>query len=123
VPAAALPELANADQALGAAKARGRPARASRALVRGIRPSSQPTFYFKHILLPHAPWSYLPPGRSFPGGPTQRRYSWNLLHFNRWLVNQSYQRHLLQVGFTDGCSARCSTGSARPACTTARWWS
>jgi len=23
------------------------------------------------------------------------------LHFNRWLVNQSYQRHLLQVGFTD----------------------
>jgi hypothetical protein len=55
----------------------GRPERLARWL-RGIRPSSQPTFYFKHILLPHAPWRYLPSGRSFPSGPTQRRCSWNL---------------------------------------------
>jgi hypothetical protein len=69
--------------------------------VRSIRRGSKPTFYFKHALLPHAPWRYLPSGRQFRDGKTQRLYSWNLLHFTRWLVDQSYQRHLLQVGYTD----------------------
>jgi hypothetical protein len=69
--------------------------------VRGIRRSSKPTFHFDHALLPHAPWRYLPSGHSFADGRTQKRYSWNLQHFSRWLVNQSYQRHLLQVGYTD----------------------
>jgi Sulfatase len=32
---------------------------------------------------------------------SQRGLSWNVQHFNRWLVDQEYQRHLLQVGFTD----------------------
>jgi len=80
--------------------ATGRPQRFDR-WVRSIGRSARPTFYYKHALLPHAPWRYLPSGRQFRDGRTQKRYSWNLLHYTRWLVNQSYQRHLLQVGFTD----------------------
>jgi hypothetical protein len=80
--------------------ASGRPQRFNR-WVRSIRASSRPTFFFKHVLLPHAPWRYLPSGHQFPDGATQRRYSWNLVHYTRWLVDQTYQRHLLQVGFTD----------------------
>jgi len=57
--------------------ATGRPERVGRWL-RGVRRSSRPTFYFKHVLLPHAPWRYLPSGRRFSDGPSQRRYSWNL---------------------------------------------
>ena len=80
--------------------ATGRPERFDRWLRRISRPS-RPTFFYKHLLLPHAPWRYLPDGRQFPDGPTRKRYSWNLLHYTRWLVNQNYQRHLLQVAFTD----------------------
>jgi hypothetical protein len=78
----------------------GRPERLQRWL-RSVRPRSRPTFHFKHILFPHAPWQYLPSGRHYVDGPTQGRFSWHFQHFNRWLVNQYYQRHLLQVGFTD----------------------
>ncbi len=78
----------------------GRPERFDR-WVASIRRPSKPTFYFKHLLLPHSPWKYLPSGHSFPGGRTGKAYAWNLEHFNRWLVDQSYQRHLLQVGFAD----------------------
>jgi hypothetical protein len=80
--------------------ASGRPERFARWL-RSVRPAARPTFYFKHVLLPHGPWRYLPSGRQFGGGATERSFSWKLQHFNRWLVDQAYQRHLLQVGFTD----------------------
>jgi hypothetical protein len=78
----------------------GRPERFNRWL-RSVRPQSRPTFYFKHVLFPHAPWRYLPSGREYEDPPTQRKFSWRLQHFNRWLVNQYYQRHLLQVSETD----------------------
>jgi hypothetical protein len=63
--------------------------------------SRAPALYFKHLLLPHAPWTYLPSGRRYLKGPSERVLSWDLWHYNRWLVNQVYQRHLLQVEFTD----------------------
>jgi hypothetical protein len=66
-----------------------------------VRPRSRPTFYYKHVLLPHGPWRYLPSGRHFDDTRTQKSLSWHLQHFTRWLVDQTYQRHLLQVGFTD----------------------
>src|SRR3954447_8328229 len=69
--------------------------------VRSVRAQRRPTFYFKHVLLPHAPWRYLPSGRQYTDGPTAKRFSWNFLHFNRWLVNQRYQQHLLQTAYTD----------------------
>ncbi|MFN2615805.1 MAG: sulfatase-like hydrolase/transferase [Thermoleophilaceae bacterium] len=79
--------------------ANGRAQRLSRWL-RSLRPASHPTFYFKHVLLPHGPWSYTPSGHRYREG-AQSRFPWGVRHFTRWLVNQSYQRHLLQVGFTD----------------------
>lgn len=59
--------------------------------------------HFAHLLLPHAPWRLLPSGRSYyfseltegllyPGG------MWTV---NSSLVDQAYQRHLLQLGYTD----------------------
>ena len=78
----------------------GRPERFERWL-RSVRRASRPTFHFKHLLLPHAPWTYLPSGRRYRKGDSERGFSWDLWHYNRWLVNQDYQRHLLQVEFTD----------------------
>jgi hypothetical protein len=78
----------------------GRPERFLR-WMHSVRPASRPTLYFKHVLLPHAPWTYLPSGRRYPKGASERALSWDLWHYNRWLVNQDYQRHLLQVEFTD----------------------
>lgn len=78
--------------------------------VESIQPSSQPTLHFLHILLPHAPWEYLPSGKKNTlepaiiwgavgnndkgADPTQ----WT---DNKWAVIQAYQRHLLQVGLVD----------------------
>ena len=36
--------------------------------LRSIRPSSQPSLNFKHTLLPHVPWQYLPDGRAYSAG-------------------------------------------------------
>jgi Sulfatase len=78
----------------------GRPERLA-AWLRGVRPSRRPTFYFKHVLLPHGPWVYLPDGERYAGGASERRLSWDDWHFTRWLVDQDYQRHLLQLQYTD----------------------
>ena len=80
--------------------ASGRPERFDRWL-RSLRSSARPTLYFKQVFFPHGPWRYLPSGRQLVEGSTQRRFSWEFQHTNRWLVNQRYQQHLLQVGFTD----------------------
>ena len=45
--------------------ARGRQGRLER-WIRSIRPSSQPAFYFKHVLLPHIPWVFVPSGQALP---------------------------------------------------------
>jgi hypothetical protein len=61
------------------------------------------TLYFKHVLLPHVPWQYLPSGQMYrthaqeyiPGinqGPS---------FGDRWLLQQGYQRHLMPVAFVD----------------------
>jgi sulfatase-like protein len=67
-----------------------------------IRNEPRPALNFKHALLPHVPWQYLPDGRQYrrtardpiPGlsseaykDPTQ--------------IESLYQRHLLQAGFAD----------------------
>jgi hypothetical protein len=66
------------------------------------------SLHFAHLLLPHAPWRLLPSGRSYyfsefaegleyPGGRWTR---------DAWLVEQAYQRHLLQLEFTDAVVGR-----------------
>jgi hypothetical protein len=79
-----------------------RPAR-FRAYVRSIRPRPGPTLYFKHTLLPHVPWEFLPSGHQYRRHVSEVIPGLNSdLGFNDpFLVRQSYQRHLLQTGLAD----------------------
>jgi hypothetical protein len=67
-----------------------------------IRPTSRPALYFKHLLLPHLPWQYLPDGRAYPPPSGDIRGADGEQSFrDPWLMQQSYQRHLLQARYTD----------------------
>lgn len=82
-----------------------------RNFVESIREDGPPTLYFLHSMLPHASWIYLPSGKLYtlserPGvagvvGPNNQGLDVNQWLDDRWLVIQSYQRHLLQVMFLD----------------------
>ena len=60
----------------------------------------QPTLYFLHLLLPHAPWRYLPDGRVYNAGslpaPLITRGVWPTT-----LQRLNHKRHLLQLAYTD----------------------
>jgi Sulfatase len=69
--------------------------------VKAISVTERPTLSFLHILLPHAPYHYLPSGQSYStdGGLTGSTVEkWGN---DEWAVTQSYQRYLLQVGCVD----------------------
>ncbi|MGH8945166.1 MAG: sulfatase-like hydrolase/transferase [Acidimicrobiia bacterium] len=69
-------------------------------------PADRPTFHFGHLLLPHIPWTYLPSGQSYPAespAPGSTPTGWGP---DEWLVMQAYQRHLLQVQYTDAIVGR-----------------
>ena len=80
----------------------GRPERFER-LVQTIERRPLKTFYFKHSLLPHVPFQYMPSGRRYNSRPHEpipglvSEPSWG----NDFLVAQAYQRHLLQMEFAD----------------------
>ena len=63
--------------------------------------SRGPSFYFKHVLLPHVPLRYLPSGQHYSGRAHEVVPGVTRAFHDRWLVKQIYQRHLLQLGFTD----------------------
>jgi hypothetical protein len=71
--------------------------------VASIDSSRAPTLYFKHLLLPHVPWEYLPDGRRYSTDPHGNVHGASDEHSfsDRWLLEQGYQRHLLQAGYTD----------------------
>jgi hypothetical protein len=79
--------------------AQGRPQRFAKWVSR-IHASSKPTLYFKHVLLPHAPWRYLPSGQSYVSGGDPVP-GWGHAFSSRWVSDQKYQRHLLQLGYVD----------------------
>lgn len=58
--------------------------------------------YFHHIELPHVPYIYLPSGKRYRADENQNLGligdKWDK---NEWLIKQYYQKHLLQVVFTD----------------------
>ena len=57
------------------------------------------SLHFLHLLLPHAPWRYLPSGRRLPSPPNEAEYgAWP---DDTWRVHQSLQRHLLQLEYID----------------------
>jgi hypothetical protein len=75
-----------------------------RAWVRSIRSTRQPVLYYKHTLFPHIPWIFLPTGQRYAHtvlGPISGLNSSEISVFDRTLVNQSWQRHLLQAGAAD----------------------
>jgi hypothetical protein len=78
--------------------ATGRPQRFARWL-RSVRATRGPTLFFKHVLLPHGPWRYLPSGRQYTG--REPIPGWGHAFFVPWISTQKYQRHLLQVGYSD----------------------
>jgi Sulfatase len=63
----------------------------------------RPTFYMKHVLLPHAPYLFLPSGGRTRDGardPIPGMNSPRGFH-DRFLTHHNYQRYLLQLGFVD----------------------
>src|SRR3954451_1260450 len=80
----------------------GRPARYEQWL-RTIDGKVDRTLYFKHVLLPHVPWQYLPTGQMYrkhaqeyiPGINQAPSFG------DKWLLQQGYQRHLMQVALAD----------------------
>ncbi|MGZ4308798.1 MAG: sulfatase-like hydrolase/transferase [Gaiellaceae bacterium] len=70
-------------------------------LTRLKPPSATPTLDYLHVLFPHGPWLYFPDGHvravADPRAPGRTAEQW----WNESLAEQAWQRHLLQVGFTD----------------------
>jgi hypothetical protein len=70
--------------------------------VDGLEREERPTLSFLHVLLPHHPWEYLPNGKvyaadlGFQPGMVGERWTGD-----PELATQAWQRHLLQVGYTD----------------------
>ena len=66
------------------------------------RASARPPLVFMHSTLPHGPSRFLPDGRGYPinrkGYPGFALGRWT---DRQWLVDQSFQRHVLQVQYTD----------------------
>lgn len=72
--------------------------------IDGITATRTPTLYYKHALLPHVPWVFTPELRRYDRsvrGPIKGLNSSERSVFDRTLVRQSWQRHLLQVGAVD----------------------
>jgi Sulfatase len=70
-----------------------------------IRRARAPTLWVKHLLLPHRPWIYLPSGLRTQAGGRIRGPLYGLNRFggppDEFLRLHNYQRHLLQLRFTD----------------------
>ncbi|MFN2617112.1 MAG: sulfatase-like hydrolase/transferase [Thermoleophilaceae bacterium] len=70
--------------------------------VSKIRSGSRPALNFKHTLMPHVPWQYLPDGRQYhrtarDAIPQLSRQSYK----DAYQIDSLHQRHLLQTGFAD----------------------
>jgi hypothetical protein len=71
--------------------------------VDGLEPEAKPTLYMMHLLMPHYPWRYLPDGKQYGSslgidGLDADGDTWTT---DPWVVDQGWQRHILQAGFTD----------------------
>ena len=70
--------------------------------IENIRDGSRPQLAFKHTLLPHVPWQYLPDGRRYRRTPNDVVPGLSNQAF-RWQsqLDVLLQRHFLQTGFAD----------------------
>jgi hypothetical protein len=70
--------------------------------IHNIQPTRRPSLNFKHTLLPHVPWQYLPDARRYRRqandaipGLSNQEFKWQSQ------LNVLLQRHFLQTGFAD----------------------
>ncbi|MGC4806285.1 sulfatase-like hydrolase/transferase [Micromonospora sp. DT233] len=64
------------------------------AFLAGLRPSDRPTLHFLHLLMPHAPWQFLPSGARYAAPD-------DLPNDGPGWVELARARHLAQLGYTD----------------------
>jgi hypothetical protein len=69
--------------------------------VASIGPVDEPTLFFVHSMLPHSPWRFLPSGRQYGDALGIDGLSNDRWGGNEFLVQQGWQRHLLQTGLVD----------------------
>jgi hypothetical protein len=70
--------------------------------VASIRAGRRPSLNFKHALLPHVPWRYLPSGQQYNSGATDPIPGLSRQSYpDATQVAQLQMRHLLQLGYTD----------------------
>jgi hypothetical protein len=62
---------------------------------------TRPPLYFLHLLMPHGPWLYFPDGRVRAVANPRAAGRTHELWWSSSLAQQAWQRHLLQVGYTD----------------------
>jgi uncharacterized membrane protein YgcG len=70
--------------------------------ISDIKPGSRPALNFKHSLIPHVPWQYLPDAKQYrrtASDPVPGLSSY--AYEDQGQVNSLWQRHLLQSGFAD----------------------
>jgi hypothetical protein len=72
------------------------------AWIAKIKAGNRPALNFKHALLPHVPWQYLPDGKQYrrtanDAVPGLSSYAFR----DQGQLDSLYQRHLLQLGFAD----------------------
>ena len=80
---------------------RGRSAR-FQAWVQRIVPGRRPALNFKHTLMPHVPWQYLPSGRQYRRQPNDAVPALsNQAYQDQGQLDVLLQRHFLQTGFAD----------------------
>ncbi|MFL5922046.1 MAG: sulfatase-like hydrolase/transferase [Gaiellaceae bacterium] len=102
-----VPSIANGwDNFLRDASAHHDPGRIDPRFLASLRPQPRPSLWYLHVMLPHSPWQYLPSGRRYdvPFAP-----AWGpdeVWHAKQAAVDQSWQRHLLQLGYADRVLAR-----------------
>ena len=70
--------------------------------IDAIEPGRRPQLSFKHTLLPHVPWQYVPDGRRYRRAPNDVIPGLSNQSF-RWQsqLDVLVQRHFLQTGFAD----------------------
>ncbi|WP_229402027.1 sulfatase-like hydrolase/transferase [Micromonospora okii] len=64
------------------------------AFLAGLRPSDRPTLHFLHLLMPHAPWQFLPSGARYAAPD-------DLPNDGAGWIDLARQRHLAQLAYTD----------------------
>ena len=70
--------------------------------IDSVRDTRRPALNFKHVLLPHVPWEYVPSGLQYRRTVNEAIPSLsNQSYEDQGQLDQLYLRHLLQLRFTD----------------------